>query len=150
MTPQALKTEVLTDPKNLGYEGKTDAEVAALMTEPRLRAAIPSSDVIRYLMVAGKWSRIVAISRGLVTGTDNEKLAALAIVEALANISSYNLDIPPYLGAIDRDLQALVAVDLITGDDKAAILALGNNKRSRVAELGWPPVYASDIAEARS
>lgn len=121
----ALKSE-LAKP---AYAGLSDAEAASAVNAATVSVVKPvrSEDVRDYLMVIGKWPRIAAIARGLIAGSDAEKLASVALVEALALKESFNLSVPAYAAAVDAQLDACASAGLITGPDKAAIVGLKDN-----------------------
>jgi len=56
MDINVLKTEINTDPKNLGYAGKTDQEIADLMNEiglsqeQILRGAVPAEEMLSAMV----------------------------------------------------------------------------------------------------
>lgn len=150
MNYAALAAEIAAPP----YAGLNDANLLAALNAKTVAVAalIQSGDVRRLLMVAGKWPRIAALARGLIAGTDDEKLAAVALVEALAEIESFDLTVEAYSGAANAQLDACVAVGLIEGAHKAAILALGTAS-DRWVSRSFPGLAAlgpADLAAARA
>ena len=135
------------------YTGMNDATLLAALNAKTVPVAVPvqSGEVRRLLMVAGKWPKIAALARGLISGTDGEKLAAVALVEALAEIESFDLTVDAYASAVNAQLDAAIAVGLIETAHRAAILALGSVAKSWVA-LTFPGLAAlgqPDIDAAR-
>lgn len=136
------------------YEGLGDAEMLAALNAKTVAVAVPvlAGDVRRLLMVAGRWPRIAAIARGLIPAADdNQALAAVALVEALAAIESFDLEVPAYAAAVDAQLDAAVATGLIEAGHKAAILALGQAQKSWVLEThGIVALSVYDLDKARA
>lgn len=144
-----LRREIDQDPVSRGYAGKTDQEIAALLNAPVRPGPIPAQDVRRYLTVADRWPEIVRIVRFGDQSQDKLR-AAIRMVEALDGMSSFDLQVPAYLATIEAGLDALVAAQIIQAQDKTAILALAENRRSRAAELGFGQVKPGHVQAARA
>lgn len=125
------------------------AEAAAWCNAKAARGVIAPVDVKRHLHVAGKWAAIAYAARGGGSYTDDQRLAAIGFVDALADIPGFDLDVSAYATAIGAGLDALVAAGFIAGADKDAILALGDDTVTRVAAVGLPEVNEGDVATAR-
>ncbi len=145
----ALKAELTADPASIGYVGQSDAAVVSLMTSNTRAMPIQSVDVRRYLLVSDRWPEIVRVARFGDANADKTR-AAIRITEALDGLSEFDMTVPAYVAAITGGLDALVSASLISADDKAAVLALGDGKRSRCDEMAWPAVSAADVAAARA
>lgn len=142
-----LRREIADDPIARGYAGKTEQEIAALLNAPDRPGPIPAQDVRRYLTVADRWPEIVRISRFGDADPDRVR-AAIRMVEALDGIASFDLQVPAYLATIEAGLDALVAAQIVQAQDKAAILGLAQNRRSRAAELGLGQVKPGHVQAA--
>lgn len=145
----ALKAELTADPASIGYAGQSDAAVVSLIVAKARAMPIQAVDVRRYLLVTDRWPEIVRVARFGDASADKTR-AAIRMVEALAGLPEFDMSVPAYAAAIGGGLDALVAASLIGPEDKAVILALGDGRRSRCAELGWPEVSAADVAAARA
>lgn len=64
---------------------------------------------------------------------------------ALDNFEIFNMDEAPVVAAVTAGLDALVAVTLLTMEQRDAIIALGNNRRSRAEAHGLPTVSPSQV-----
>lgn len=143
----ALKAE-LDKP---AYAGMSDSEAAAAINAATVTVVKPvqSADARRYLMLVGKWPTIAALARGLIAGSDGEKLAAVALVEGLAMIESFDLSAPAYAAAVDAQLDACVSAGLIDANDKAAIIGLKHADVPGDQAFGRG-VQPYDVANARA
>ena len=112
-----------------GYVGLSDAEAAAAINAKTVTVQRPvaSADARRYLMLVGKWPRIAGIARGLITpANEDQALSAVALVEGLSMIDSFDLEVPAYKAAVEAQLAACAATGLIAAEDTAAIMALAD------------------------
>lgn len=140
----ALKNELALP----AYAGMTDLEAAVAINAKSRPLPVPSIDVKRYLHVVGKWA---GVKQAALHGTGASQLAAISLVDALADIGTFDLQNATYLAAITARLDELVTAGLITSENKTAVLELGNNRRSRAEELGWfVGVGVGDISNARN
>lgn len=120
------------------YDGKSDQQIADALNAKTQPAPIPAVAVQRYLILQGKWAPIVR-------STD---LAAVNMVQTLAIFDT--IDAQTYADAIGAALQAVVDAGLMSADDKAAILALGDNQRSIAQVNGWRLPNVGDVMAARA
>lgn len=129
------------------YAGLSDDEIAAAVNAATVTVMRPvqSADARRYLMLVGKWPAVAALARGLIAGSDAEKLAAVALVEGLAMIDSFDVSVPEYAAAVEAQLAACVAAGLIDDADKAAIIGL----KDVVVPLFAETVTVDHIADMR-
>jgi|GEM_PF-5331845 len=123
--------------------GLSDAEILAAVNARTLPGSVDAVDVKRELLLAGKWPAIVIAARA-------NNPAAVNITEALDSIPSFDLAVERYLAAITAGLQVLVDVPLITVDEMAACLALGQNKRSLADVWALGPLDLRAIVKARA
>lgn len=129
------------------FEGLSNESAAILFSTRSLPGPILSEDVVRLLMLLDRWAQIVAASR--LPNEEPRTLAALRMVEALARLPAFDLSVPVYAAAIGAGLDGLIAVSLLSSDDKAAVLALADNRHSPAEIHGLGEVSPADVAEAR-
>lgn len=152
----ALALELSGDPESIGYSVSPYdhvADVGKLNAKTR-RAPIVPIDVRRYLRVVGKMVEIEDAAVNSVS--DSTRKSAMNFVNALAEFDEgfgYN---PAEAGtagtvskAISDALDALITTGLIDAANKTAVLALGENKRSRGQELGLGTVTVGQVMRAR-
>lgn len=135
------------------YAGMTDEQAAAAINAATVPVPTPIDPlaVKRYLMVVGKWMLISALARGLVAGTDEQKLVAVALTEALDNMPSFDFTVPAYKAACQANLAACVAVGLMDQAHRDAIEAMQTSNWPLWRGFGYHgPVHAGDISWARS
>jgi hypothetical protein len=130
------------------YTGLTDTAAAALLNQRTKRGPIPAEDVRRYLHLNGKWAGVRAASLGLGGASEAARITALAFMDGLDSFVSFDLD--AYEAAVSAQLDACVAVSLITTADKTAILALADNRRTRGEQIGAGHVKVGHVIEARA
>ena len=118
--------------------GYDDQEILDWLRELSGTAPVPSVDVKRYLILQGKWAPVAVSS----------DLAAVNMRETLDNFET--IDTVEFENQIAAALDAVIAADLIDAADKAAIMALGENRvpRWRALMLGTEPALRH-IADAR-
>lgn len=128
---QAIKNEITNDPANLGFAGKTDAQVAALVNAPGRqvqRGLIPSYEVINATVPA-EWAALTA----------QEKQRYQTITGA---------------GQVDvtnANTRNTFAAMFAAGPTRTALAALQFRSGARWEELGWErPLDFADIAAARA
>lgn len=116
-------SEELSKPE---YAGLTDDQVVAAINAATatIDRPIEAVAVKRYLMVVGKWPRIAALAKGLVTGSESETLTAVALLEALDNMPSFDFTVPAYKAACQANLAACVSAGLMDQAHRDAIEAM--------------------------
>lgn len=147
---QALLAEVTNDPVGLGYAGKTDDEIAALLnTADRVVSAslLPLSTVGIWAAKTGVRAKIGQHAANDASPVQSVCLTILDLLQGL-NGPPLELDNADNAAMID----ALVAVGVMTAGDKTGLLALGETRTSRALELpGWGvAVQAPDVAHVRT
>lgn len=138
MDHRALKA--FLDANAEAMSGMTAAQKADWCNARVEREAVRSDDVIRYLFLQGKWMTVKLSSDA----------AALTLVEGLDRFPTFDLDNPAYLAAISSALDGAVTAGFITDDDKTAILALGDDKRTRAEKAGFGTVHLRHIQRAEA
>lgn len=121
----ALKAEIAKP----AYAGLDDAALADAINVKTVvvKRPVASADARRYLMLTGKWPRIAGIARGLISPADEaQALGAVALVEGLSMIDSFDLEVPAYRAAVQAQLGACEATGLIDANDVAGILDFAN------------------------
>jgi hypothetical protein len=122
-----LKAELVTDPENLGYAGKTAAEKVALINAALDGITFPSIvPVATILQVIGMSPfRAAALEEPTRTGW----------LESLANIRSLKEGLIPSDAGVAALLTQAVSDGVLTSQEKAAIDALGVRAGSRAEQL---------------
>lgn len=115
-----------------------------------VQTPIPVMNVKRYLMVTGKWTRIGALARGLVTGTPEEVLAAVALADAFESLTEFDLRVPAYAQACNARLDDAITAGLMDSDEKAYILAMADKTVPLWETLLHRPLDHGDIKTARA
>lgn len=147
-----LRSELTEDPEEIGYPGLSDPVAAERLNAPdrTVMGTVPSSDVRRFVLLNGLWPGIAAAAQSspdpAVQGT------ALTILQTLApnSFDEIRMGDAEVFTAVSQMLGTLVSAGIMTGDQRDAMIALGNRSVSRAEELGLPPVHHLDVAEARN
>lgn len=145
----ALAAEIATSPYAALVAAADDTALWNKLRTDTRPAPVPvaSIDVRRYLRVAGK---LAAIEDAVHFEADRTKrIAARALVGALADFATFDLANPVFAAAVARDLAACAAAAQIDRDDVAAIMALGTAPRPVLEVIGCGDVTVSDVADAR-
>lgn len=112
---------------------------------------ISGEDVQRYLMVVGKWPRIEALARGLITGTDEEILTAVGLASALSTLKTFDFSVPAYAAACQANLAACVTHNLMAAQERDYIVAMATESVPLRQTLGFSrPLDHGDIMKARA
>tara|TARA_R110000822_G_scaffold30982_1_gene89895 strand:+ start:46 stop:486 length:441 start_codon:yes stop_codon:yes gene_type:complete len=144
----ALSDELANDPLGRLYSGMTDAEAAISLNFTDRPGPVPAKDVRRYLLLAGKWPGIVDAAS--TSTTEAVRLAAVNIIDTLANFEDFDLQDATVLAAVTAGLDGLIAVSLMDAAEKTVILAMENNRQSRAQEIGAGRLYWHDVQKARA
>jgi hypothetical protein len=143
-----LSDELANDPLGRLYPGMTDAEAAISLNFTDRPGPVPAKDVRRYLLLAGKWPGIVDAAS--TSATEAVRLAAVNIIDTLANFEDFDLQDATVLAAVTAGLDGLIAVSLMDAAEKTVILAMENNRQSRAQEIGAGRLYWHDVQKARA
>ena len=144
----ALAAELTNDPLVIGYAGMLDQQVLDSLSAMVRPGVFETSDAREYLLLQGRWP---AIEDAVLHHADAPvRQAAWSIKIVLDRYDTINMADPMRVAAISGTLDALVAAGLIVAADKTALLALGNDKQSRTAELGLGRLTVGDIMAARA
>lgn len=144
--PSILRTE-LNKPE---YSGTSHDDAAAALNARNKRGPIPSEDVKRYLHLASKWAGIRAASLGLFGASETKRATALNLIDALETFVTFDLEVSAYETAINAQLDACITAELIAANDKTAILALADNRRTQGEKLGLGVVKVGHVIAARA
>lgn len=148
-----LSAEITNDPLSRGYAGMTNAEVAASLNTRNRGAAIPAKEVMKYFMLNGLiWSKVKLLSMNEAADV-TARMVAIQAIDSLVSGAFQDFDVtdPVVISGITAQLDVLIAAGCMTSDDKVAILAKANNKRTRAEEIGLIGEIASgDVAQARA
>ena len=127
-----------------------DANAAADRMNERVHpGSVPSLDVIRYLTLVDKWVDIKIAAQSTDPLVAAKTKAALRIVSALADFEVFDMSNPVFVSAISAGLSGIVAAGLISEDEKAVIMGIGNNLRARGDVLGLGMVTGREVHMAR-
>ncbi len=144
----ALSDEITLDPLARGYAGMTDSAAADSLNERNRPGPIESLLARRYLLLVGKWAPIADdASNHLVA--DNRR-ACRVLVDTLDAFETIDMADALVAGAVNAALDALVTLGYLTAGDKAALLALGDNLRTRAEEIGAGSVTAGAVGWVRN
>ena len=150
----ALKAEIDNDPRGLGYAGKSSDEIKPIINSNPEVVSRPISPqkLWQHLFDESRWVAMVAAQS---TGTVEQKNAAAAIVQAAGGnvvdaetreqlAQSIDLTSAPFVNAV-----ALVeAAGVLSAEQGAAVLALGNVSAPRGEALGFGHVRTARITAA--
>lgn len=145
----ALQIELATDPLGRGYAGMTDAECAASLNTRNRRGAINTASIRQYLHFQSKWSDVRAKSLGLLSATAPQRVTALYLIDYLTDFETVDYDIAAHAALGSTVFDACVAAGFMINADKGAILALGDNLRTRGEQIGHGYVKVGHVTEAR-
>lgn len=128
-----LRFEITTDPLPRGYAGMTDDQVVAsmgVMDRPGPFAPKEITKLLAYL---------------------NKMDAAERIAPLLASFDDIDYENPAHLQAITNGLDWLIGKGEIIESDKAAVLGLNQNRRTRPQEIDIPgKVKPGHVGAARA
>lgn len=142
-----LAAEILKDPEGLGYAGKPAADVAALLNASTRRRPKPLEErMTTYRTVAHLIGlpTAAAIKSALETAAGSN--AALAM--ALEWLHPHAQGIDPCSPATVKMLGILVAQNVLSEQNRDALIAHGYLACSRADELGLPRVLPGHILKA--
>lgn len=133
MDLQVLRTEIDTDPKSLGYEGKTSQEITDLLNTVGLSAETVDAGVIDAYEVVNA-----------LEGTDVAALTTLQLQRLSLVVSAGLVDISA------AKIQSFLAGLFGAGTDtRTNLIALGQKSASRAEVLGLPIVKKEFVERAQ-
>lgn len=149
MNIEALRTEIIMDPEQLGYQAAvatgSDNQVAALLNAPRYPAygKVEITPVLIWLAKWGIMPRLRAAAAG-----ENVDIAGIAEVALMLvsnpNIPSLDVSLP----AVQQMLTALVMAGVVPMEASEELLTTAAIQRSRAEILGLGTVTADQVAKA--
>lgn len=161
-TPQQIRAELDADPLALGYAapvaaGNDDA-TAAMINAKNYRGPVPIRELSASCLALGVTGGVLAlveipigseISPGvpMTMATKAALHKILTLIQTDYRLETADCDDPSFASGCD----GLIALGVIGAGDKAALMALGENRRSR-AEVLWgdgATVTHGDIGRAR-
>ena len=150
----ALKAELDTDPRSLGYAGKTIHQLKPMLNSNPETVSRPISpqQLWQHLFDESRWVAMVAAQT---TGTTEQKNAAIAIVQAAGGnvvdeqtrqelAQHIDLTSAPFINAVELVEDAGV----LSVEQGAAVLALGNVSLPRDEAIGLGHVREAYITAA--
>ena len=153
----SLRDELTNDPLGRGYAGMTDEQAAASLNTANRdqKVVLDAADLNAWAAGGGRWRKLEAAKDGdaPVGISDAVRSVAIAAWRMLdRDNASLDLNDAEHEGLID----ALVAGNVLTSDDKAALVARATKSISRAQELRdggarMPvPVRVGDVITARA
>lgn len=130
----ALKTELDTDPKTLGYSGKTSQEIADLLNTVGL-----SSETVN-IGVIDSYEIINVLDASEVAALSTTKLQTLMLITSTGKTDASNAN-------VKLIFQSLFGAGT---NSRTALLALANKSASRAEALGFGTVEKWDIERAQT
>lgn len=124
MTPQQLKTFILSDPQASSlFSQQQDQQCADRVNSiaPPVRARALADDLQYYASVNGIWAKVRLAAQSATT-LDSIKGVCLTFVDWIEAGRPIDLDLP----AVGAMLDALVTATIVTPAQKTEILAFGN------------------------
>ena len=119
---------------DVAYSTLSDAEAVEALYAKNRPGPVPAKDVRKYLMMVGRWA---AIADDVIHGSSSvTRQACRTLVDALENFEDFDLQDTAILAVVTAGLDGLIATGHITSEQKTAILAMEDNRQSRLQELG--------------
>lgn len=141
-----LKAELVEDPESIGYSGMTDEQAAAALSVAD-RSYLTPIGSRRLLEWSMKSARLADIEDATTTGPEPIRAIARG---AMFLLSRSDTELDPGNATHVAMINGLIAGGVLSDDDKAELIGMGQNQRSRAAEVGLGEVRASDIMKARA
>lgn len=148
----ALKNELLTDPNGLGYADylavADDVGLAEVLNQKRYRGPVPIIDISAYCIINGIIGACEVAAQSSETPAQL-KAVCITVTTLLRDdfrLNTCDTDHPAFAFTCD----ALIAASLMTEDQKADMLALGENQVSRAAQVVGMNVSPFDVGSARN
>lgn len=147
-TPAQIRSELQADPAGLGYAAplaeRRDNDLHRLMGERRFRGWVPIVELSAYCVEQGITGGILALDALPVADLPGADLPARLAVKGLLSTvrtliqDDYRLELADTdLPAFGAALDGLIGLGVMTAGQKAALMAMGANRRSRLDVLGW-------------
>lgn len=144
-----LHAEIEADPAGLGYD-LDDAHCAALLNARTRRGKVSARDVRQVLLLTGEYGA-VALAAQKADAPDQVRALCINVVALLGDPSAViDYAAAAEYAAVQATAAGLVAAELIAQATADAVLALGENLRTRAEEIGWGEVNVGDIEQARA
>ncbi len=127
------------------------AQVVSSLNAADRPAPVPAIDVKRYLQLQGKWAAVSEDARN--HDIRATKLACVALVDALSDFETFDLQDASILAVVTAALGALKntgGTGHISDAEAIAILAMENGRQSRAQELGIGRVREGHVEEVRA
>jgi hypothetical protein len=153
MDDTALRSEILDDPAGLGFAplvaAGNDAEIAARLHAKRYRGPVPIEALSAYCTDEGITGAIEAVAYEPTGGAITLELKGLCrnvltLVRDDYRLKTCDVDHPNFGAGCD----GLIVAGLMTEVQKAAILALAENRRGRDEVLFGEAASANDVSFA--
>lgn len=135
-----LRAEILTDPTQRGYAGKSHNEIASILNakERSLVQPLSSADAMGFMAKHNLFQKIDQVSNL------DAKYSNVQSVKKSLDLGSIRLN----NAGVQAVLQSLVQSKFITADQLKELMDLATVKVSRAAEIGLEEVSAAYVAEA--
>ena len=161
-TPQQLRTEIESGPLAAElashWSSGSDRDIAAILNDKRYAGYVPINELAAYCCTEGITGAILALDT-IPIGTDLAPgvpmslqikgllKTVLTLVQIDFRLQLADVTLPSFGAALD----GLLSLGVLTSGQRAAIVALGNNRQSR-AEVAFgygTTVSDSDVGNAR-
>jgi len=129
---QVLSNELATDPLGRGYTTMTHAQIVDSLNGLTRPDRVPIRDLLGYAVRASIYSRLEDDASNVTSSSRGVSRKVMALLKHSAEFPYLNLADPDVIAS----LNALETNGVITPTEKAAVLAMANNRRSRAQELG--------------
>jgi hypothetical protein len=155
MDDSALRSEILDDPAGLGFAplvaAGNDAEIAVRLGAKNYRGPVPIEELSAYCTAEGITGAIEAVAyeptgAGITLQLKGLCRNMLTLVRDDYRLKTCDMDHPNFGAGCD----GLIAAGLMTEAQKAAILALAENRRGRAEVLFGEVASADDVSRALS
>ena len=146
----ALKHEIVTDPAGMGYAGESAEEIAVMLNAPtRTVRDVVGKDVLQNALmqipIAGDVLWFVLMDAAENNQSPLHALAKRVVFTVQESLLiGLNLDNPGIIAMMG----ALEQAGLLTAEQKASILSLGDKRISRAEEIGLGGVTPLDVSNA--
>lgn len=159
-TPQQLLAELDADPLGIGYAAPLalgdDTALANLLNARAYRGPVPIAEVAALCCTGGISGGIKAFLEVPIGATDDPPASLslptkgvlhniLTLIQIDFRLSTCDTDDP----ALGYGCDVLISLGVMSAPQKAALLSLGDNRRSRAEVLWGVGVAESDVAASR-
>lgn len=150
MPNQALRDELLNDPDNIGYAGKTHQEMADLLNENRVfrgKQKIECERALWEMAKTGTWGALLALIEDA-AAPQAQRRVAQSLRDVIMKSDRIDGDWQPELDALGAMLSVMVDAGVMSGPQRLALLELRNIYVARAENFGVAVMTVELIADA--